>query len=168
MTDPALDEALRALIEDQQVKLVRLAEDILVNKLGPADLFIVLPAGGRIKRYIVVEGNRRLAAMRLVTSPELADGTPLRARFGKLASRAKDLPKRAMCVVMRSVRNAPRAQACSSLLAKEAYETRRTNAVDCLPGADRMPAQHATTRQSRAHQYRAGTCAGTRRRLAGC
>lgn len=61
--------ALAQLIEDQGVKLANIAVDIHTSGLHIADLFIVLQENGG--RYTVLDGNRRLAALRLLQSPSL-------------------------------------------------------------------------------------------------
>jgi hypothetical protein len=61
-------EALRELAQDQQGKLIKLAEHIV--KYGPnlSELPIVMPFDER--RYVVLEGNRRLAAYRGLENPD--------------------------------------------------------------------------------------------------
>lgn len=63
-------EAHRAIAKNQQRKLVVLAKDILRHGLNPADLPIIMPLGDEPTRYIVLEGNRRLAAVKALENPE--------------------------------------------------------------------------------------------------
>lgn len=65
-------DAIRTLAVDQGEKLLNLAEDIVEHGLDPSSLAIVIPEPGSSKRYIVVEGNRRVAALRILENPELA------------------------------------------------------------------------------------------------
>jgi hypothetical protein len=63
-------EAQRALAEHQQRKLVALARDVVQNGLNPADLPIVMATHDDLKRYVMLEGNRRLAALRALENPD--------------------------------------------------------------------------------------------------
>ena len=63
-------EALRAIAEHQGRKLQVLARDILSHGLNPTDLPIVMPFRDDVKRYVVLEGNRRLAALKSLENPE--------------------------------------------------------------------------------------------------
>lgn len=65
-------EALQRILDNQGAKLARLAEDIVANKLSPTDNLLVLKKSGTGRgkdRYTVLEGNRRLAALVLMTRP---------------------------------------------------------------------------------------------------
>ena len=63
-------EALRALAEHQKGKLVALAKDIVGYGMNPTELSIVMPFNDDLRRYVVLEGNRRLAALRAMENPE--------------------------------------------------------------------------------------------------
>ena len=69
-------ETLRALASYQGRKLQKLAEDILTHGLDPSELTIVMPARGDEDkgRYIVLDGNRRLTALKALENPELLAG----------------------------------------------------------------------------------------------
>jgi hypothetical protein len=67
-------EALRAIAQLLKRKLIVLAKDIVNHGINPAKLPIVMPIGDDTKRYVVLEGNRRLAALRLLENPELIVG----------------------------------------------------------------------------------------------
>lgn len=67
-------DAQRALAQHQQRKLVALAGDIVLNGLNPADLPIVMATNDDSKRYFVLEGNRRLAALRALENPDTLVG----------------------------------------------------------------------------------------------
>jgi len=92
-------EALLELIADQGEKLANLAEDIgQLGELSPIDKFLVIP--GERGRYTSAEGNRRLAAMRLMAQPSLAAGTDVARRFNQLHARYGDkIPKTLDCIV---------------------------------------------------------------------
>lgn len=63
-------KALRALAQHLGSKLAALAGDIVEHGLDPSNLMIVTPLPGNIGRYTVLEGNRRLAALRVLDNPE--------------------------------------------------------------------------------------------------
>ena len=67
-------EVLRALATNQGSKLRLLAEDILAFGLDPSDLMVVLRVEGPDNRFVVLDGNRRLSALRALENPELVAG----------------------------------------------------------------------------------------------
>ena len=68
------NKATQALAKHQGRKLQALAADIVANGLSPSDLPIVIFAPGNPKRYIVLEGNRRLTALKALENPEIVAG----------------------------------------------------------------------------------------------
>lgn len=88
--NPRLDEgnesqrdAIRALIDEQGEKLIVLAE----NGLNPIDIPLVIrDETGSRKRYRVLEGNRRVAALKLLNHPDLGDGALKKAQMQRLKS----------------------------------------------------------------------------------
>jgi len=66
-------ETLRALAEEQGPKLRVLAEDIVEHGLDPSELTIVMPSA-EPERFIVLDGNRRLGAIRALEAPENLEG----------------------------------------------------------------------------------------------
>jgi hypothetical protein len=68
--------ALQALAQHLGRKLQVLAADMVRHGLNPAELPIVMPLASNPSRYVVLEGNRRLAALRALENPEsLVDAT---------------------------------------------------------------------------------------------
>lgn len=65
--------AIRRIAEDQGEKLINLAEDITSFGLDPSSRVLVIANEGD-GRFIVVEGNRRVAALKALTTPELVKG----------------------------------------------------------------------------------------------
>jgi hypothetical protein len=63
-------DALRALAEHQKGKLVALAKDIVRYGMNPTELSIVMPLNDDLHRYVVLEGNRRLTAIKALENPE--------------------------------------------------------------------------------------------------
>lgn len=67
-------EALQRILDDQRSKLVNLADDIVQHGLSPTDNLIVLRSSEGRKKFVVLEGNRRFAALKILTNPAvLAD-----------------------------------------------------------------------------------------------
>jgi hypothetical protein len=65
-------EALLAMIADQADKIINLAKDIIeTGMLNPSELVIVTPSENEKKHYIVLEGNRRVTTLKLLTTPEM-------------------------------------------------------------------------------------------------
>lgn len=63
--------AVNALLADGPVKLLSLAEDIArEDAINPTELPVLIEEDGEL---IVIEGNRRMAALKLLRNPELAD-----------------------------------------------------------------------------------------------
>jgi hypothetical protein len=81
-------DALRALIANQRQKLVVLASDIMDNGLSPIDRLLVIQNKNG-KTFTVVEGNRRLAALRMLHNPDLAEGTAIAAAIKRIAAGGK-------------------------------------------------------------------------------
>jgi hypothetical protein len=65
-------EALNRIIIDQKRKLLKLAKDIVDFGINPSELTIVMPAKDDSDEHIVLEGNRRLAALQLLADPAMA------------------------------------------------------------------------------------------------
>lgn len=99
-------EAIVAMAKVQGEKLLRLAKDILQNRLNPADLLFVLPTIDDKKRYIVLEGNRRVASLKIMSTPELLAGAipaALEKQFRLLNAKfALDPIEKVECVVVQT------------------------------------------------------------------
>jgi len=81
-------EAILAIIADQKQKLVNLAKDILeMGGISPGEPLWVYRDTSASGTYIVVEGNRRVTALKLMENPALADGTTVERDFRALAPR---------------------------------------------------------------------------------
>ncbi len=71
--DPRINqrEAILTIINEQGTKLLALAEDIVNGEVSnSSELPMVMPSGDN-GTFIVMEGNRRLAALKLLLSPSL-------------------------------------------------------------------------------------------------
>ena len=78
-------ETLRAMIADQKNKLVNHANDLVRMGLSPGEFIWVTPDPKEVGVYTVLEGNRRVAALKILETPALADGTPYEKSFRALA-----------------------------------------------------------------------------------
>jgi len=88
-------EAIAALVENQRQKLVVLASDILEFGLSPIDRLLVLKSG---RNYVVVEGNRRVAVVKILNNLSLVEGTPIESQMKRLASKGTP-PSEVDCAV---------------------------------------------------------------------
>lgn len=68
-------KALHAIAEETKAKLLVHATDIAQHGLDPSALLIVEELQGTPQRYRVLEGNRRLAALKILENPELVVGS---------------------------------------------------------------------------------------------
>lgn len=91
-------DAILAVIADQGLKLVTLAASIAKYGLSPVDRWLVIKSG---RNFIVVEGNRRIAAVKLLHNPELAANTAIESQIRKLASTAT-APAHIDCAIVES------------------------------------------------------------------
>lgn len=83
-------EALQKIVHDQRTKLVKLAQSIVEYGLNPMDRFLVLQRNQTPKKYISLEGNRRVAVFILLTKPVVMTGLemppPMKRIFERLAT----------------------------------------------------------------------------------
>lgn len=92
--------AYQAMIEEEGADLANLAEDIVTEGLSPAVSFMVCPDPETPKHFIVVDGNRRFTALKLLEKPVLADGTPVHKRFVELSKQYLKNPVRKVSAVI--------------------------------------------------------------------
>ncbi|MGW6055724.1 hypothetical protein [Streptomyces sp. NPDC055189] len=91
-------ESIAALLEKGPEKLLRLARDIIQHGVNPTELAVVLSDGDR---NVVLEGNRRVAALKLLHDPKLAPTEKIRKQFSTVAQKGI-VPRRINCVVAES------------------------------------------------------------------
>ncbi len=101
---PSQREAIAAIAFEQGNKLVNLAEDIVDKGLNPSELPLVIP-DDEAGIFIVVEGNRRITALKLLASPQLLASIGLQKsiseKFKELQKRAgSNLPKTINCALL--------------------------------------------------------------------
>lgn len=78
------NEALNTIAGEQKDKLLVLLRDIIAHGLNPSDIPIVMPDKDRVNGYIVLEGNRRIAALKLFKKPTILTSSSLRQKYSKL------------------------------------------------------------------------------------
>ena len=69
-TSPA---ALEKILVNQGKKLVNLAEDIATQGLSPAHRMIAIKSKGLKGKFTVMDGNRRLTALKILSNPAVLD-----------------------------------------------------------------------------------------------
>jgi hypothetical protein len=92
-------ETIDLLLDGMSDKLIRLADDISKNGLSPIDELLVLQ--NRNGTYTVLEGNRRVAAIKLLSNPNLAAGRSIESELKKIAA-GSNLPSSIRCAVATS------------------------------------------------------------------
>jgi hypothetical protein len=88
-------KAQQALAEYNERKLLKLATDIVRHGVNPSDLPIVMPFQDDLKRYVVLEGNRRTAAVKALENPESLAGSisqSVLAQIRRLSRQYQDNP----------------------------------------------------------------------------
>lgn len=71
---PSQQQAYLALASQQGRRLVNLARDIVENGIDPINLPAVVATSDRRRRYRVVEGNRRVLALKALETPSIVSG----------------------------------------------------------------------------------------------
>lgn len=83
---PGQRETILAMINDQKGLLANLAHDIIEMKgLSPGEPIWVTKDTKHKGQYIVLEGNRRITAIKLMDTPSLAEGTVVEKHFRNLS-----------------------------------------------------------------------------------
>ena len=95
-------EAIDRMVENQGEKLCALAEHIVKNGLNPNDRIQAIVSSHDPSKFNVVEGNRRVIAMKLVENPDLIDNqrhASLKKKFKSLQAESRRLPNEIECTV---------------------------------------------------------------------
>ena len=83
-------EAIDKVLEEQGKKLVNMAQHILKHGLNPNKKVQVFPSGHEELKYIILDGNRRVAALKFLKAPDLIDDLSIRKRFQDLRDNNAD------------------------------------------------------------------------------
>lgn len=95
------NEALNTIASDQKEKLLVLLRDIIARGLNLSDIPIVMPDKEKVNGYIVLEGNRRIAALKLFKKPSILTNNSLRQKYSKLHEKHKDFVLKSIeCLVV--------------------------------------------------------------------
>lgn len=90
-------EAINRLLAEGDTQLIALARDLTDRgEANPTELPIVIKDG---TKYVVLEGNRRFAALKVLANPRLADDPGHQAAFERLKKKGKQPPKTIYCAV---------------------------------------------------------------------
>lgn len=96
-------EAIQLMVQTQGSKILSLAQHLADNGTNPASLPIVIPATDEKGKYYVLDGNRRLSALRLLEHPELGNSFFNNSALQKIKELAVEYKKRPIthleCVV---------------------------------------------------------------------
>ncbi len=97
-------EALRAFTSHEPGKLIALAKDIVGYGLNPTELSIVMPFNDDLRRYVVLEGNRRLTALKALENPEWLVGAMPPSNVDEMRNLARQYQENPVeslqCIVM--------------------------------------------------------------------
>lgn len=89
-------EALQQIIDDQGIKLVELAESIVNDGISPMERCLVMKDSAHVGRFVALEGNRRLAVLKLLANPNSLTSLDMksshRRRFEQLAKQFREAP----------------------------------------------------------------------------
>jgi len=77
-------DALHSMLRHLGKKILVLAADIVENGINPTERLIVMPSEEDPLRYTVLEGNRRVTALKVLESPKLAEGILSKSAVAKL------------------------------------------------------------------------------------
>jgi hypothetical protein len=80
-------DAMQKILREQKVRLINLAESIAERGLSPMDRLLVIRST-RQGRFVVVEGNRRVLAMKLLKNPALVTDLEMPDAFKKRLNKA--------------------------------------------------------------------------------
>lgn len=83
-------DALQKVVKDHKPasKLVKLAQSIVERGLSPADNMLVLRVNQKPERFISLEGNRRVAALKILANPAVMSGLEMPAPIKRALERA--------------------------------------------------------------------------------
>lgn len=107
---PSEHESIQWLLKHHRDHMINLSKDIAKHGLSPIDGVLVLPAGDEAPGdYIVWEGNRRVAALKLLDDPNRCHDSKNRQRFSNIRSKAKvEIAEDVECTVAPSTEEAER------------------------------------------------------------
>ena len=94
-------DTIRAMLTRSGTKVVGLAESIVTNGFLDLETLCVFPAPDN-GHFVVAEGNRRVTALKALTTPELAHGTLAHQRIKNLSETSKvTIPRKVVCAIFK-------------------------------------------------------------------
>lgn len=96
-------DAIRAVAKDQGPKLIALAEHIVQHGCNIAELPIVMPSEEEEDRFVVLDGNRRLATLRALETPDIVNGILGSSAFTSLKRLSAEYLKKPVEVMLCAV-----------------------------------------------------------------
>jgi hypothetical protein len=76
-------DALQRILDDQEEKLFELAQSIVADGMNPLDRLLVLRENKASNRFVALEGNRRVAALKILANPVVLTGLNLKPALQK-------------------------------------------------------------------------------------
>ncbi len=99
-------DAIRGLASEQGAKLLAMAKHIIQNGVNPSEHMYVMPLKSGDRRFVVLEGNRRLSTLKGLENPDLLDGAiapSLLKEFHHLNKQYQQSPVETIsCIVFKS------------------------------------------------------------------
>ena len=101
------DDILHWFVAKMGDKMYTLANHLVVNGMDPTDLPLGVPSQDSSKTYTIIDGNRRVVALKLLADPNLAPTLASKRRFEEMASKRTEViekievvvaPTRAECI----------------------------------------------------------------------
>jgi hypothetical protein len=94
-------EAIQMMVDDQAIKLFNIAKSIIERGTNPNDLPMVIVYAHDTSQYLVLEGNRRITALKILNNIDFLDDVKhqsLKNKFRGLLNDTKTpLPKSILC-----------------------------------------------------------------------
>jgi hypothetical protein len=90
-------EVIDWMLKELGKEIFNLAEDIAIHDLSPIDKVLVMPKTK--STFVVMEGNRRVLAAKLLNNPSLADGTKWATKFEALRRNYRNKIPKSISVV---------------------------------------------------------------------
>src|SRR5229473_4701591 len=72
-------DVLQRILDDQEEKLYQLSLSIATEGMSPIDRLLVVRENKSSDRFIALEGNRRVAALKILTNPAVLTGLNLKS-----------------------------------------------------------------------------------------
>ncbi len=102
---PDQNSTINAMLNRKSTDIDHMAESIVRNGFLTLELPCVYPSKNKGK-YVIAEGNRRLTALKVLHTPDLANGSKKYQKFKKLSEQSKGaLPNKIRCAVFKNARD---------------------------------------------------------------